>query len=659
MTIHDAEARRHEPTTSMGAAFAKAEHSQPQQTQQAQPRGNTTMNQQQNDQQNAPRTPFKFGTMGRRLRTNISRTSVGADLKALEAKVAALYDQYKATLIVKLLPLDVQLVPEIACSALVVAVRLRDTNLKLAAFHTLVLAGTAGDLQPRVGHFGGSQYEIKQLPDGAWQPAMKTFVQGEVARAFGIETQYCVDMDATTIPADFRIDDDRLINSVGTNAIVACNTELENCLPDFADLDLVDAQAGGEALSSRVTFNDTLVYDAVGRPVRADIQIAMSAEPIKNGNGYQNNRVTPVAQLTGYVELQPDVDPKLIQAQPGFAPASGFANTWAQAPQVTKQPYQALFVITSMETAQLQTPPAQLLALVQAMMLQYNNVWANSLMPRPAGRGREMDLRDIGALGYEVPFQRDESTGMGLRVETKQSSFNQEAFAYLLSKWVQPGLAFALDVSDAGPDTWYNGVFAGAAQGSAEAVAEIIRAANTLTRNKFSPIYARLGGTGQIVDTRVSRVHRTSYVDPDGNLRDGRDYDYTAMANLRGDKNLRDLEVYSNSFLSNDPIEARLAERARLLDSMVQLSYDGMMTRVHFEAKFMQALAEACAATGLTLRPIVPNSDYGRVGRATVQFAGSLVTGQADGGLFNGSWSRQSDNTSHGSPYRGSSRWMA
>lgn len=642
--------------TSMAEAYSRA-HQQTESQAKGTQRMQTTNNAGNGNQAQQPaRQGFRFSALGRQLNTNISRTAMSDILIKLEKKFEEFYQQYTAGLQIKLIPLDAQTVPEIRSSLLVVAARLRDSTQKMVAFHTLILAGTGGELPSKYLQAGGSTIEVKQLASDVWEPRLKNFVTGEVARAFGVNTDVVIEMDATTIPVDFRLEDDTLVRLTAANALIACNTELEHCL-GFQDINLADALSG-EVLTTRVLFNDAPTYDSVGKPVRADVTLKMTAQAIQNGQSSGNDRVTEVASLTGYVDMLLAVDPKQVQQQAGFANNVGFANAWGQQQQQqTLQPYAAQFVITSMETAQLQTPAAQLLALTNALMLQYQNVWANALMPRPPAKGREMmDIRDIGALGYEVPFERDES-GLPKRVETKSADFDTAVFSYLLSKWVQPGLSFALDVSDAGPDSWFNGVFSAAAQGRQDAIDEIIRAANVLTNGKFGSRYAKLNGTGQIVSPKPNRVHRGTYNDPDGHQRDLRDYDYIAIANMRGDKNPKDLETWSNSFLSDEPIEVRLADRARLLDSMVQPSYDGWTIRVVFEAVFLQALADSCAEAGLSLRPNVPNSDYGRTTRATAQFAGSMVTGQAAGNLFASNWNQPNNGFQSQATYRGSSRW--
>jgi hypothetical protein len=131
-----------------------------------------------------------------------------------------------------------------------------------------------------------------------------------------------------------------------------------------------------------------------------------------------------------------------------------------------------------------------------------------------------------------------------------------------------------------------------------------------------------------------------------------------AIANMIGDKDLSILQQYSDTHLAtNVPLPVRLAERARILTKLFNPSYEGYATRCTFEAKFLDALAEACHQAGLSLRPQMPNTGYATRERATAQFAGAmLMGGQASSGLFTAGFGQQQQ--SQGG-YRPMGRWGA
>lgn len=600
---------------------------------------------------------FSLRTMGRLQQTMISRQPISELLSELEKRLAEEYEQYSSKLNIKLIALDVNAIPEIPQSLLVVAERLRDEKSKKVAFHTFILFGTGGELPPRYENHGTSQIMVRRLPTDVWEPRLKAFVAGWVARQFDVDVRDTIEMDGTVIMPDFDIKNDTQVKLLAANALIATNTELEQFQTNFADINLKDVQDDAQ-LQTRVLFNDEPVMSPTGRPIRADIIVKMTATGLPN-QGMASDRVTEVAQLTGYVDVS-WAGPSTPQGSfPGFQQDQGGFNPWgAQQQQQVVQPYLANLVITSMETNQLQTPAAQLLALLQAAVLFQNNLWTHALRPRAPKKGDPaIDLNDIGALGYESPFERDPQTGAGLRLDTKSANFSDELFAFALTKWLQPGLEVSLDIPDAGYDAWFNGPFAAAAQGSQVAKKVLLQAANTLTNGEFGPLYAQFGGTGEVISDRNNRIIMGWYLDPNGKMRDLRDYGYIAVANMRGDKSPQDLAVYSNSMQDKDlDINVRLADRFRLLDGMVQAHYEGWATRGTFEAAFFRALAAGAHRSGLSMRPNVNVADYGRAERATQQYAGSVLSGQVTGGLFTGGYGQpqQIDGTR---AYRASTRW--
>lgn len=625
---HDNNGNGDQNQTATGAAMsesmARKEQTSNQQTQGAR------MNQ---SDQNRPR--FSFRTPGRILNTHIARSPMSEVLTKLEAKFKEFYQPYLSDLAIKLISLDVNTVTEITQSVLIVAARRKSNEGDVVAYHTLILDGTGGDLQNRFDNWQGVQYEIKRLPTDVWDRKLRDFVRQEVGRQTGSDN--LIEMDACVIGRDFPFDDAEasraLQQMVAANALIADNTQLEADDKDFPDMNLADAQ-NDSLLSTRVLFNDAPTVNIVNKPVRADINIKMTAAGTQQS---QNpDRVTDVAGVSAFMDVMLLRDPNTV-----FNP--GFGQQYASFGQQQQRPplYGAHMVITSMETAQLQTTAAQLLALVQAMMLRQDNLWTGAFFPRPYDK--DVDLRDIGALGYEAKLEVDDQ-GNGKYIDTKSDRFRPEHFGPIMTLLFEPGLAISLDVSDAGPDTWYNGVFAQAAWGSQNANAEIMRSSNVLTNGLFSDIYKQMNGSGRVVDAKENKIHLGTMRAPDGSNVDLRTGDsYLAVANMIGDKDLTILQTYSDTHLAtNVPLPVRLAERARILTKLFNPSFEGYATRCTFEAKFLDALAEACHQAGLSLRPQLPNTGYATRERATAQFAGAMLMGGAQSsGLFTSGFGQQ------------------
>lgn len=627
---HDNNGGNGKQETAIGAAMSESMARQEQQR-------NTNSNQgARMNQPESNRQRFSFRTPGRILNTHIARSPMSEVLVKLETKFKEFYQPYLGDLAIKLISLDVNTVTEITQSVLIVAARRKADEGDAVAYHTLILDGTGGELQNRFDNWQGVQYEIKRLPSDVWDRKLRDFVRQEVGRQTGSDN--LIEMDSCVIPRDFPFDDAEaskaLQQMVAANALIADNTQLEADDKDFPDLNLADAQ-NDSLLSTRVLFNDAPTTNIVNKPVRADINIRMTAAGTQQS---QNpDRVTDVAGISAFLDVILLRDPAAI-FNPGFGQQyAAFGQQQQQRPPL----YGAHMVITSMETAQLQTTAAQELALVQAMMLRQDNLWTGGFMPRPYDK--DVDLRDIGALGYEAKLEVDEQ-GNGKRIDTKSDRFRPELFGGLMTLLFEPGLAVSLDVSDAGPDTWYNGVFAQAAWGSQNANAEIIRSAMTLSNGLFADIYKQMGGTGRVVDAKENKIHLGTMRAPDGSVVDIRCGDsYLAVANMIGDKDLSVLQTYSDTHLAtNIPLPVRLAERARILTKLFNPSFEGYATRCTFEAKFLDALAEACHQAGLSLRPQMPNTGYATRERATAQFAGAMLMGGNNAsGLFTSGFGQQ------------------
>lgn len=604
--------------------------------------------------QQPERPSWSFRRMGGVFSTNIPRTPLAENLVNLDKKFAELYKTFEADLEVRRLPFDVNVVTEIGSSLLVIAVRRPRAveNSQRVAYHTLILDGTAlGDFQPKIENWQGQNYEISKLPTDTWDKRLREFVATEVARAFNVSLEDLIEMDAMVVPRDFDPADPKnesFIKMIAANALLADNTELESTQPDFPVLSLRDSQHDS-VLTSRFLANDTPTYDILGEPVVADVTVKLSAGA-KDQNGGDPGRVMDVAIVSGKMDLL--WDPAAPQGMAQGAAYTGFAT---QAPPPQK--YRPHFIISNLENTQLQTIEAQLLALSQALMLRQDDVWTHAFRPRPY-QDAHHDIHDIGVLGIEAMLQIDEATGLGLRIDTKSERFKTEQFMTTLRLLIQPGLRISLDVSEAGPSTWFNSPIMHAAMGSVGANREMIRGANALTDGNFDIVYKRLGGSGRVADWLETRVHLGKFLAPDGKIRDIRDIGYIEIANMTLDKDPSILQEWSNSFqATNIPRQVRESMRKRILSKLFDPTFTGYAVRCTFEAKFLDALGEACHMAGLALRPVFPYSDFTKHERASAQYAGSVLTGVSTQGLFSGGFGTPTGTQS--GAYRTHSRWGA
>jgi hypothetical protein len=596
-------------------------------TQQSQQAGNSTvmsealgdaMRSRTGAQQTRRESGFSFRNMGSMSRLAMGRTPASEVLSKMNKALGdVLKENIDQSFETTLIPIDMNNTMSLGVSALVLVIR---DKMKLdlgAAYHTLILEGSAEAPAPRFENIGGQNVEIVRVTGDADDQIMFKEVQETVAKQF--PQSRLMEAGSCVVPRDFNLADANMVHRLAANAAFAASSELETSNPAFQDLNLANAEKDA-SLVVRTTFNNPQTVDPVGLPIRSDVVIDFQAAPISQQSNQQQavERVSQVAQVTGFVDLVWD-------------PAVPQPNPYMMAAPQSYQRYLARFVMTSLESTSLLTIPAQLLALMPALSLRENNLWVQAF--RSPQFGSDVDLHDIGAVGIEANFVNDPS-GYGPRIDTKADSFKPEHLHKLVASTVRPGLILSLDVPECGPQTWYNRVFAAAAGGNANANAAIINAANVLTNGAFGKYFP---SNGKVAVDENNRIHMGYYTDRNGIRKDIRDIDYLAVLNLVGEKDPAVAREWSDTFQRvNYPLAQRLAARKRILTGLVsEVQITGFACRVTFEVEFVDALARACVDAGLVIRAVTPFGDLTGYERATAQFAGqTLMSGEATG-IFN------------------------
>ena len=239
-------------------------------------------------------------------------------------------------------------------------------------------------------------------------------------------------------------------------------------------------------------------------------------------------------------------------------------------------------------------------------------------------------MHDIGAIGIEANFENNPN-GVGTRIDTMSDSFKPEHLHKLIASTIKPGLIMSLDVPECGPETWYNDVFAAAAENNQKANAAIVDAAMTLTNGAFGRYFP----TGaQVAIDENNRIHMGHYSDANGVRKDIRDIDYLAVMNLVGEKDPQVIRDWSDTFLrTNYPLPLRLSARKRIISGIFSdVVFTGFARRVTFTPEFINALEKACSEVGLMIRSVSSYADMGSYDRATSSYADSaLLTGDSAG----------------------------
>lgn len=609
MAVNDKDNNTNTPapaTTAVGSAFQAAQESA---------RGNQ---QQNTSQARASGAGFSFRNMGGIARPAMGRSPASEVLSKLTKAIGAVYEEnIDKSFEFALIPIDMNSTTTLSVSVLVLAMREKANPDVGVAFHTLILEASAEAPAPRFENIAGLNTEILRTVGEAYDQNMLTAVTEAVQRQY--PQSKLLNAEACVVPRDFNVTDTDAVFRLASNAAFANSSELETNAPGFQDLNLANAEKDS-TLTIRTTMGNGPTIDAVNHPLRADIKIDFSAAPANQQSNQQAvERVSQVAHLDGFIDLT--WDPVAVQQNMFAAYGQPAPNNF--------QRYAARYVLTALESTNLLTIPAQLLALLPALSLRENNQWVQAFRQHSFGDG--IDMHDIGAVGIEANFENNAS-GFGSRIDTRSDTFKPEHLHRLVTSVVKPGLILSLDVPECGPQTWYNGVFAAAAEGNPKANAAIIDAANVLTNGAFGKYFSP---NGRVAVDENNRIHLGYYIDKNGARQDIRNIDYLAVMNLVGEKDPMVIRQWSDSFFATSPLPVRLAKRKQIITGLFgDVTFTGFARRVTFEVEFIEALAKAVAETGLSMRSISPYADAGNYERAAGGYGSTLMSGDTTG-LFN------------------------
>lgn len=538
-------------------------------------------------------------------------------------------------------------------STLVLALQVKNRLQGAVSYYSMILEASADAPPPLfVNNPAGKQIEVMRPASDAYDMKFRTVINEVVMGVYGGVEGFTA--SATIVPRDFNIDDAARVQKLAVNAMLACHQELALREPGFRDVQL-GAASQDSTLRVSHRFDDTRTEDAVGNPNRSDVSVVFVSQRTKQANNQpqslnSGDRQEEVSAARGFIDLV--YDPLLPQGQ----------GAWMQQPNVAQNPdilkrYVARFVCTSMDFSRLYTIPTTLAAIATTVTLRDSNNWYTAFYQRGATADKkEIDLRDIGALGYEVniaPGRQPDNT----RYDTKSNNWQPSDLGSLLGMTTRQGLMFSFDVPDCGPETWHEDFLSEASNGSSGARQAILKAANILTNNEFGQVWQ--GTPEEIFADEGQRIHLGYCLDKDNRKQDIRVYDYVAVLNLTGAKDPSIITQWSDTFNNtNVPLNERLETRKKLLLNMNNTCvFTGFATRVTLSHKFLDALVLSCVKAGLrlTLNTPMASAEYMNtrgtgVGTSAalmpvgptgfVQQAGYAPTNQAGFGQNGGRWGR-------------------
>lgn len=472
-------------------------------------------------------------------------------------------------------------------SAVIISVGTIRGTQSYAAAHALIVEASASRL-PKITMNNGTQpIEYSAVAGDTYNAPMWDKVKAFVAESYPTNT-IIRDASCTVIPTEMDLTDVDSVRAVLFYAIQGVYYTLENLVGHVPEPWSVSKFTRNDRVTAKIDFTPQPLITTTGLPVRSDVSIILNASNTQvNQYDMLPTAGKDFSRVDGYVDL--------VYKQPP-RPAYG------QHP--VTQHYHPRFVMTNfaplLEGVNLEL---LLLALSSATLLSRNDnyVWGGVFRQR---YGAETNLRDIGAIGYDIPALVGAAAGdKGGKIDTQASSFTPESLYQLLSSMIHPRLVFSFDVEETGSLSFIHNDFVAAAGNNQDAVQRIVDACNRLTDN----IFARHYPGGPIVYDDNNRVHLGYYIDGKGNRKDIRELDYLAILNMVGKNDPTIAAKWANTFDRTDiPWEQRLDERERLLTSLVgqgSFRITGYGRRITFYPQFVAALASAIAEAGLVIQP--------------------------------------------------------
>lgn len=478
-------------------------------------------------------------------------------------------------------------------SAVIIAVGSVRGTQSYAAAHTLLVEASA-ERMPKISYQAGQQQvELSATAGDAYNNPMWEKVKAVVAEQYPVNTDIR-DAACTVIPREMDLADLDRVRKVLFYAIQGVYMRLEMSLNIPQKPFCVSAFTQQDRVSAKIDFTPTEVETTTGLPIRSDVSIILNATNVQN-NQFDMMPTTgkDFSRVDGYVDLvfKAPTQPSAMMGMPGYQNVP----MYHYAPRLVMTNFAPLLEGVNLELL--------LLALSSATLLSKNNnyAWGGVFRQR---YGADLNIRNIGAIGLEIPALVGSTDGKGAIIDTQASTFNNDSLYLLLSKVIRPQLVYSFDVDEASSLSFIHTAFLAAAQGDHEANQLIIDAANRLTNNAFAQFFPG----GAVVMDDQTRIHMGYYIDPKtGKRRDIRDIDYLAVLNMVGKSDVGVAIKWANTFDRTDlPLDIRMDERERLLNTLIggqSMRITGYGRRITFTPNFIGALDQAVFTAGLKIQP--------------------------------------------------------
>jgi len=469
--------------------------------------------------------------------------------------------------------------------------------------HNMIIEASAQRLNNTEISIGAQKVEIPTVAGDVNNEGFWMKIQAVVREAYGSITP--VYAGAVVVPRELEPEDAFHIRTVLYYADTAVWTTIQSNTVNAPEPFSVTWATRSDKLAARLDFAPQNVETAAGLPVRSDVSVILTASSGASNDPLQANN-QDFSRVDGYIDLvyAPPAPPAMGQVQQTQHYVPRFVMT-ACAPQLNAI-----------------TMELMLLSISSATLLYRNMLWANVFRPR---YGAGLNLRDIGAIGLDVPMLSGEPAGK--KIDTQSPTFGPDALYSLVRAAVRSDMVYSFDVEECGDQSWLQLAFVSSANGDQDAHRMLIQAADNLTGGQFSQHFA--GGPLFVDDN--NRILLGHYVDGTTNQReDVRKIDYLAMLNYVGGTDMQAVVDYANTFdQTNIDLPLRLEKRIKILEKVCgdTLRITGYARRVTLTPAFIDALAKSVVAAGLNIQPQNTFADFGNNVRRGNEFITDLAYG--------------------------------
>lgn len=520
--------------------------------------------------------------------------SNGVDNRSTQILNVALeyYEQSKANNDV-LSRIDIILAPAgqlgLPYSGILISIPALDNKGKLirVASH-LILIENDQKLNPQQQTAGGVLYSVESVPAGTLTSETSKNIGIILTKKYNVTNDQKVEfLDAgySVIPQEM------LVNSVESIRRIireAANNAYDIVFNGQSDASIVIAEAvskGAVDLTATIDLKPIDECNVTGLPVNTDFKLTTSVSN-RNTSGQLNSWANGSQRM-------PIVTTNVFCTMYYQPTTSGIPSFGGMVNQPT-QKYLNQVVISNIDTDGVVrlTLGTALLGLASSCVLAHGNLWYLAYSPNKNIPSKQMDIRDIGALGWEnKEINQDGNPG---KLDTKNANFTEQKLAALLGALFHQNLSYAIDIDDGNNVL---GVFTRAARGDIEANQQIINTVNTMTNGAFVKHYK-----GTPMFSGVTRVPKGYYRDGNNKIHALDRIDYLALLNLTsGDTALCDTYQSAvsdgNSFVS-------MGTRENILKNMTSNTavIKGYASRLIISPDFMVSLVRALQESNMWTR---------------------------------------------------------